>query len=249
MALTANRQVDHFVDQELRSFGVLTATHVYKGGFVGVTTAGYARPLVAGDKFVGLAYEEINNTGASGAKSVRVYTLGDFQHALTSAAVTDIGRAVYASADDTLTFDPGGNSFVGHVVGFVSSGIVVVRLVSASSVALMPIEHHAASFALTWLQSGSLHSNLGASGAIVATLPQSPPKGTTFRFACMADQEIRIAPGAAGGVYVKGVKNADNKYISVTDIGDFVNIVADGNGDWLAFSSINGADADITVES
>jgi len=97
-------------------------------------------------------------------------------------------------------------------------------------------------------QTATIHTNLGAGGIVTATLPQNPPKGTMYQFACMADQPFRLAPGAAGAIYVKGAKQADNKYVSVTDIGDFIHLVADGNGDWLAVSSISGADADITVE-
>ena|GEM_PF-5219546 len=78
MALTANREVDHYVDQELRTVKVAAAAHIYKGALVGLT-GGYARGLVAGDTFVGLAYEECDNSGGSdGDKSVRVYTVGDF---------------------------------------------------------------------------------------------------------------------------------------------------------------------------
>lgn len=128
MTLTANREVDRYIDQELRTQQVLAAKHIYKGGLVGITPAGYAQPLVAGDKFAGIAYEEIDNTaGASGDKSVRVYTLGDFDHVLSGAAITDIGRPVFGSADDTLTFSAAGNSYVGVVQDFVSSGNIILR--------------------------------------------------------------------------------------------------------------------------
>jgi len=129
MALTANRDVDHYIDQELRSFGVEEDKYLYKGALVSLSTGGYAQPLTAGDPFVGIAYEEIDNTdGADGDLSVRVYTLGDFGHALSGAAVTDIGRPVFASADDTLTFTAADNSYIGIVQDFVSSGQVIVRL-------------------------------------------------------------------------------------------------------------------------
>ena len=68
------------------------------------------------------------------------------------------------------------------------------------------------------------------------------------KFVCMADEAFRLEPGAAGGIYIKGAKQADNKYVSVSDIGDFIHLVADGNGDWVAVASISGADADITVQ-
>lgn len=129
MALTANRELDRYVDQELRRYAVATGVHVYKGGFVGLNTSGYARPLSAGDRCVGIAYEEANNAaGADGALYVRVFTIGDFPHALTGVALTDIGRPVYASADDTLTLTAAGNSPVGWVVDRPAADTAIVRL-------------------------------------------------------------------------------------------------------------------------
>ncbi|MFQ5494200.1 MAG: hypothetical protein ACE5EX_02365 [Phycisphaerae bacterium] len=129
MPLTANQQVDHYVDQELRSFRVAAAAHVFKGGLVGLTTGGYARPLSAGDPLAGVAYEEIDNTtGADGDLSVRVFTLGDFRMTLSGAAVADLGRPVFASADDTLTFTAAGNSFVGRVQDLVTTGDIILRI-------------------------------------------------------------------------------------------------------------------------
>jgi len=128
MALTADRNVDRYVDQELRTYRVKGTTTVYKGALVGLA-AGYARGLVAGDKCVGLAYETIDNSvGDDGDKSVRVYTLGDFDHAVSGAAQTDVGRPVFASADGTLTFTAESNSYVGIVQDFLASGQVIVRI-------------------------------------------------------------------------------------------------------------------------
>ena len=129
MALTVNREVDHYIDQELRSFQVAAAKHIYKGALVGLSGGGYAQPLIANDLFVGIAYEEMDNSGGSdGDVSVRVYTLGDFGHGLSGATVADIVNAVYASADDTLTFTSAGNSYVGSVVDVPTSGEIILRL-------------------------------------------------------------------------------------------------------------------------
>jgi len=128
MALAANREVAKYVGQELRTQPVKAATHVYKGAIVGLDTGGNARGLVAGDAFAGIAYEEIDNTGAAGAKSIRCYTEGDFEHALSGAAVTDIGRPVFASADNTLTFAGLSNSYVGIVWDVPSSGNIILRI-------------------------------------------------------------------------------------------------------------------------
>jgi hypothetical protein len=136
MALSANRQVDRYVDQELRSYQVATNAHVYKGGFVGLDSNGYARALQAGDVCVGLAYEECDNTGGSnGDKAVRTYTQGDFLHALASAALTNIGAAVYASDDETLTLTSTSNSLVGVCVDCPESNKIILRLNPGCSVA------------------------------------------------------------------------------------------------------------------
>ncbi len=129
MALTASREVDRYVDQELRSFQVKDATTIYKGAFVGLDGDGYARGLVAGDPFVGIAYEKIDNSaGADGDLSVRVYTLGDFELSLSGATIASLGRPVFASADDTLTFTGAGNSYVGLVQDVSAANKIILRI-------------------------------------------------------------------------------------------------------------------------
>ena len=62
MALTTNRDVDHFVDQEIRRYPMAASVQIFKGGFVGLNLSKYARALEAGDKCVGLAYDAADNT-------------------------------------------------------------------------------------------------------------------------------------------------------------------------------------------
>lgn len=127
-ALTANREVDRYVDQELRALPVKASTHIYKGAFVGLAS-GFARGLNAGDSFAGVAYEEADNSsGADGAISVRVYTEGDFEHTLASAARSNNGAAVYASDDNTLTLTSTNNSAVGNQVDVPATNKIILRL-------------------------------------------------------------------------------------------------------------------------
>jgi len=129
MALTENREVEHFVDQEIRRYPVAAGAQVFKGGFVGLDTNGYARPLNAGDQCVGLAYEQADNSnGIDGEKHVRVYTQGDFLLTLAGATRANIGQAVYASDDETLTFTATANSLVGVCVDVPSNGQIILRL-------------------------------------------------------------------------------------------------------------------------
>ena len=129
MALSANRELDHYVDQELRSFKVAGSTTVFKGALTSVQADGYAAPLTAGELFAGIAYAECDNSGGSdGDLSVKCYTRGDFEHALSGAAVANIGDAVYASDDETLTFTSTSNTYVGFCIGVPSSGNIILRL-------------------------------------------------------------------------------------------------------------------------
>lgn len=128
MALTRNRELDRYVDQELRTLPVGAAKHIYKGALVGIS-GGYAQPLSAGDAFAGIAYEEADNSdGAAGAETIRLYTQGDFEFPLTAATVAHAGRPVFASADDTLTFTGAANSYVGTVQQVPASGEIVLRI-------------------------------------------------------------------------------------------------------------------------
>jgi hypothetical protein len=131
MALTANREVKFYASQELIDVPVDDNVNVFKGAFVGVNAStGYARPLVAGDNFLGVAYCQANNTGpghvAAGIKA-RLHQPLDIVHYLSGVAATDIGKVIYASADDTLTLSSSGNSRVGRIVAIEGANLVRVR--------------------------------------------------------------------------------------------------------------------------
>jgi len=129
MALSANREVSRYVDQDLRSYPVKGSTHVYKGGFVNLDAGGYLQPATGTTQAVGLAYEEADNSsGSDGDVSVRVFTQGDFLLTLAGANKTNIGDAVYASADDTLTFTSTGNTLVGVCVESPAANGIILRI-------------------------------------------------------------------------------------------------------------------------
>lgn len=128
MPLTANRDLCRYVDQELRTFPVRAGVRVYKGALLG-WNGGYVRPLVAGDSFAGIAYEEMHNaSGADGERSVRVFTTGDFEHVLAGASRANNRWAIYASADNMLTTTAAGNSFVGYQLEVPGSNTILLRI-------------------------------------------------------------------------------------------------------------------------
>lgn len=101
---------------------------IYRGSAVGVT-GGYARQLVAADDFGGFAEQKVDNTvtgHADGFKTVPVRRFGFVQLAITSLAVTDYGKDVYASDGNTYTLTSAGNTFIGKVHRWVSTGIGII---------------------------------------------------------------------------------------------------------------------------
>lgn len=91
---------------------------------------------------------------------------------------------------------------------------------------------------LTQYQAGTILTNLGSGGLVVANLPQTVKAGSPYKFVLMEANEMRIDPGAAGAIYINGAKQADNAYISADAIGESVEVIADGNGDWPSINAI-----------
>lgn len=107
---------------------------IFEGAAVGENGSGYARPLEAGDPFLGFAVQKCDNTGGSaGDKRVLLRPAGKILLAIGSLAITDIGKDVYASDDDTFTLTAGSNTRVGHVSRFVSSGHGIVEFSAVNS--------------------------------------------------------------------------------------------------------------------
>jgi len=108
---------------------VIASDIIYEGAAVGmVVGTGHARPLAAGDVFVGFAEAKADNSaGAAAAINVDLVKSGQVQLSVSGAVITDVGQPVYATDDDTFTFLPVSSVFVGFVKRYVSSGVVVVE--------------------------------------------------------------------------------------------------------------------------
>lgn len=95
-------------------------------------------------------------------------------------------------------------------------------------------EDFTAADTLTEFESGKVCTNLGAGGTVVITLPQAPAVGTYFDFVVMAAQRFEIDPGAGGGIYIGGAKQADDLPIWADDEGEATRLVANSAGDWMS---------------
>ena len=121
----ANAITVRLPDQELREFPVGAAVHIYRDTFVGLDPAGLLKTFVVGDRFVGIAYAEADNSaGAAAAIKCQVVTKCDFEFTFTSAANLDSGKAMFATDDSTI-------DSVGHPDAWVGS--VLHKDVDASS--------------------------------------------------------------------------------------------------------------------
>ena len=88
----------------------------------------------AGAVFAGVAYEEIDDSaGSAGDVSRRVEKEGAFLMTSYGLAQSDLGSAVYASDDDTMSTTQASNEqLVGYIVEFVSSTQARVKIDSAA---------------------------------------------------------------------------------------------------------------------
>ena|SRR3990167_364215 len=113
---------------DIAEYGVIASDIIFEGAIVGDNASGLERPLVAGDPFMGIAESKVDNSaGAAADKTVRVRTRGEVVMLVTgSTAITDRGKDVFASDDDTLTLTQSTNTRVGYVKRWISGTTCVV---------------------------------------------------------------------------------------------------------------------------
>ena len=107
--------------------------HVRKGGLLAVASAtGLVQPAAdsAGLVFVGVAYEESDNTGgAAGTQSVRVLKTGIYTYAKAAAVQADTGKTAFVVDDGTVSTAPTADSVpCGIVVGAPDALSVQIRI-------------------------------------------------------------------------------------------------------------------------
>ncbi len=123
-----------YYEGNFHEFPVVATDIIYKGAAVGDNASGYARPLVAGDPFRGFAdYKVDNATGAAGDKRVRCRTSGKIKLPITSLAITDIGKDVFASDDNTFTLTQSTNTRIGYVHSWIATGFGVIEFTTQQS--------------------------------------------------------------------------------------------------------------------
>lgn len=115
-----------YIGGEVEDLQVAATSPIFEGSAIGLTS-GFARQLVAGDKFQGFALCDVPSRAANGADRVRVRTKGRTVLTVASVAVTDIGRPVYASTGNAFTLTQSTNSHIGRVVDVFGTNLASVE--------------------------------------------------------------------------------------------------------------------------
>lgn len=160
MALTADRLLSFFTfpndwEGHKMDYPVAASTTIYKGGLVGLNASGYLVPyvpmtsgtsIVGGHRFVGVALDHIPRADqtlgtTNGWTNCQVLYEGKVKHALGSFTVADLGKPVYASADDKITLACVGNAYIGNIVGFDAAGQAIIHIDAFKRGGAAPLIH------------------------------------------------------------------------------------------------------------
>ena len=252
--LAADKANRGFTDitSHINHFPVIAADIIYEGAAVGVVDAsGHAQPLAAGNRFVGFAKMRADNSaGAAAAINVEVATRGAIQLSVSGAVITDVGQPVYATDDDTFTFNPAGGVFVGFVERFVSAGVAVVGFDAPRF--RDPWGHKTVRETLTGTKTfdaedcGKLFCCTEAADADALTLPAIAAglSGLTILYVgAFGGAAITVDPAAADSILGPDITAADDKDLILTKAtsrrGDFVTLIA-GDADGYMVTELRG---------
>lgn len=236
----------------INEYPVIASDIIYEGAAVGLVPAsGHARPLAAGDRFVGFAEQKADNSaGAAAAINVRVRESGKVQLSVTGAVITDVGQPVYATDDAAFGFTPVAAVFIGYVHRFVSSGVAVVGFDAPSL--RDPWAEYTVRESLTGIKTfdaedcGKLFCVTDAGDADALTLPAIATglSGLTIlAVGAFGTTAVTIDPAAADMILGPDITGADNKDLICTKAtqrrGDFVTLIA-GDADGYMVTRLRG---------
>lgn len=115
-----------YVGGDVDDLKVKASSAIYEGSAIGITS-GYARQIAAGDKFAGFALCDVASQTSDGDARVRVRSRGKIVLTISSVAVTDIGKPVYATDGNAFTLTASTNAHIGRVVDVYGTNLAVVE--------------------------------------------------------------------------------------------------------------------------
>jgi hypothetical protein len=136
----------------LRRLPLEASANPFLGSVLSFAADGYVHELVAGEPFAGICSKGIQ-TGPTADGDVNVEAVaGRFQAILyiSGAALTDIGKRVYATDDNTFAFtQAAASTYIGKVIGLEASGYAIVECTTDELVPVKTYRLAAAGTALT----------------------------------------------------------------------------------------------------
>jgi hypothetical protein len=233
------RWTDEFGEE---SSATLSAeTRFYQNAMVGRTTGGYLAKFddTASMIFVGVVRGDQGNpllpagTAGDGTIELPYQTPRFMELAIASVAVTDIGKTVYATFDQTGTLDPSATTYanvVGVVRRVVSSGIALVELAYdgvAGNVRCQAAKQLAATGTLTltkWdLGKTIIITNTGAQTINLPPVADCP-SGTWMRFVKKSTNAAAATLDADGSEEI----DSSTTYAAIDAEHDCAQLVSDG---------------------
>lgn len=200
----------------------------------------------AGEDFLGVTERAILTADEYGAVNLRNCT--GTQLGVAAGAIA-VGATVYGAASGKINDVAIGPALGSALEAAGADGDIIEYLPFASESAqgsALPVEAHTADDTLTTAESGSVHTNTGAAGAVVLTLPPATV-GLNYQFAVGAAQELRLDPDGTETISLPstGVPGAAGKYLTANAVGETVGLFCAVAGSW----SVSGYTGTWTAES
>ena len=239
---SSDAERDWLVGLDANAIPAVAADIIYKGSAVGDNAAGYGRPLVAGDPFRGFAAAQCDNLlGAAGDKEILLIKRGVVKLAVTGLVITDVDALVYASDDDTFTFDPTGNTLIGKVARYVSAGVGMIAFDTDNP----PLDPFADKIQETKTDNYTVDAedvgkclNIGTD-AKAFTLPATVVGyDVVFRnIGAFGTVALNISPNANDKIMGPDTAGTDNKdqinTKATAQRGDYIHLLGDGANGWF----------------
>ncbi len=113
---------------DINELPVAAGELIYQGAVIGYNSSGYVRNLTISDNFAGFAEDNIDNsTGGDGAKKIRIRKKGSIILEIPNLVLTDLGRPVYATNNNSFTLFPTNAVYIGQISKIEAVGIALVE--------------------------------------------------------------------------------------------------------------------------
>lgn len=236
MAVTANQIMKR--QDGCREHYPAAAANLYEGTLAFLNADGYLDAVTASgvNRFAGVMIAQCDNSGGSaGDLNGYVWRDGAFELTGTGFTQASVGRKAYAADNYTVTDAPSASGVpVGVITRYVSSTKVIVDIDPDDDAgSTLGVQTKTADFTILAADSGDWFSSVGASGAVVGTLPPAVP-GLRYGFRVGAAQELRLDPDGTETISLPstGVPGAAGKYLTANAAGETVELVCVVAGTW-----------------